>query len=432
MRPFYLYKSKRGIYYVQFSNEKTHERFTALSTRQRNYTDAMKVACNWLQKGLPTREGRKPVEQVATVQSFMSLLAEGKLGPAELERIAEAFKAQGLAVSASAQAKPQSPEIVKTHLVSFLENFWTYETSPYVQDKLIHKQKIGKRHCYDSKNRISYWKEFFGDDSYLEDVTTLDLKAFEKSLADKGLSTGTLNHIMIAGKTAFKWAVANKKLAEDPCLGLTRYGKETKERDILTEAEAKKLFEVQWADERARVGSLVAMTCGLRMGEVLALRMCDVAENRLYVRHSWSALDGLKTPKNGKAREVPMLPSVKSALAKLATENPFGWDKERFIFYGTLPEKPVVENVLVEGFKDALARAGVSEAERKERNIVFHSWRHYYAKVIADRVDQRQAQLALGHMTAAMTAYYADHKTEADLAVIERAVGDAFSGALGG
>ncbi len=66
---------------------------------------------------------------------------------------------------------------------------------------------------------------------------------------------------------------------------------------------------------------------------------------------------------------MPLLPSVKSALAKLATENPFGWDKERFIFYGTLPEKPVVENVLVEGFKDALARAGVSEAERKERRL---------------------------------------------------------------
>jgi integrase len=431
MRPFYLYRSKRGIYYVQFSNEKTHERFTALSTKQRNYTDAMKVACNWLQTGLPTREGRKPVEQVATVQSFMSLLEGGKLGAAELDRITQALSSQGLAVSAIAQDKPQSTECAKTLLVPFLENFWTYETSPYVQDKLIHKQKIGKRHCYDSKNRIAYWKTHFGDEKFLEDVSTVDLKAFEKSLADKGLSTGTLNHIMIAGKTAFKWAVANKKLVEDPCIGLTRYGKETKERDILTEEEVKKLFKVKWVDERARVGSLVAMTCGLRMGEVLALRMCDITENRIYVRHSWSALDGLKTPKNGKAREVPLLPSVKKEITMLASKNPFGWDQERFIFYGTLPDRPVVENVLNEGFKGALLLAKISEKQRKDRNIVFHSWRHYYAKVIADRVEQRQAQLALGHMTAAMTAFYADHKTESDLVAIERAVGDAFSGTLG-
>lgn len=99
-------------------------------------------------------------------------------------------------------------------------------------------------------------------------------------------------------------------------------------------------------------------------------------------------------------------------------------------FYGTLPDRPVVENVLNEGFKEALLLAHISEKERKERNIVFHSWRHYYAKVIADRVEQRQAQLALGHMTAAMTTYDADHKTESDLAAIEHAAADAFGSCL--
>lgn len=430
MRPFYLYKTHRGIFYVQYFNELSGKRGSPHSTFQRNYTDAFKVACNWLQKGLPTREGRKPVEMVAAVQSFMSLLDGGKLGKAELDRITKSLALQGYGITAAQQSEVKPVEVCKTSLVAFLENFWTYDKSPYVQDKLIHKQKIGKRHCSDSKNRVSYWKEYFTESKSLEDVTTVDLKAFEKSLADKKLSTATLNHIMIAGKTAFKWAVANKKLAEDPCIGLTRYGKETKERNILTEAEVTKLFQVKWADERARVGSLVAMTCGLRMGEVLALRMCDVAETRLFVRHSWSSLDKLKTPKNGKSREVPLLPSVKSALTKLASMNPFGWDQERFIFYGSLDDRPVVENVLNEGFKEALRMANISESQRVERNIVFHSWRHYYAKVIADRVDQRQAQLALGHMTAAMTAFYADHKTEADLAVIERAVGDAFVGCL--
>ena len=276
---------------------------------------------------------------------------------------------QGYGITATKFVEVQSIEPVKTLLVPFLENFWTFETSPYVQDKLIHKQKIGKRHCYDSKNRVTYWKDFFTETKVLEDVTTGELKAFEKYLADKKLSTATLNHIMIAGKTAFKWAVANKKLAEDPCIGLTRYGKETKERNILSEAEAKKLFEVKWNDERARVGSLVAMTCGLRMGEVLALRMCDVADSRLFVRHSWSSLDGLKTPKNGKTRELPLLPAVKNALTRLASSNPFGWNPERFIFYGTLPDRPVVENVLNEGFKEALKLAKVSEAQRVERDL---------------------------------------------------------------
>ena len=80
MRPFYLYKTHRGIFYVQYHNELTGKRGSPHSTFQRNYNDAFKIACNWLQKGLPSREGRKPVETVATVQSFMSLLEGGKLG----------------------------------------------------------------------------------------------------------------------------------------------------------------------------------------------------------------------------------------------------------------------------------------------------------------------------------------------------------------
>lgn len=432
MRPYYIYRTCRGIYYVQFFNELTGKRGSPRSTFQRTYPDALKVVCNWLQKGLPSPEGRKPIQTVATVQAFLDLVQHGKLGSSELQRIQKVFATQGISVSSEANTVVTPKQPPKTPLISFLDTFWNYESSPYIKDKLIHKQRIGKRHCYDSRNRVSYWKAYFTEAKYLEDVTTQDLKAFEQALAARGLSAGSLNHIMIVGKTAFKWAVANKKLAEDPCAGLTRYAKDTKARDILSDDEASALFRVKWLDERARVASLVAMTCGLRMGEVLALRKCDIAENRLMVRHSWSVFDGLKSPKNGKTRVVPLLPAVRRELVKLANSNPFGLDPELFIFYGNLSDRPVVENVILDGFKDALAKIRISEALRKERNIVFHSWRHYYAKVIADRVEQRQAQLALGHMTAAMTTYYADHKTESDLAAIEHAAADAFGSCLSG
>jgi len=440
MRPFYLFKSKHGIFYVQYSNEMTHARCSAKSTRERSYTAAMKVACDWMRNGIPSRTGNRIVESEMVVDTFLNLLNGGKLDDAGIQTVVKALSEKGYTAPAGLiepavavpAPEPLPPPPPKTPLISFLDTFWNYESSPYIKDKLIHKQRIGKRHCYDSRNRVSYWKAYFTEAKYLEDVTTQDLKAFEQALAARGLSAGSLNHIMIVGKTAFKWAVANKKLAEDPCAGLTRYAKDTKARDILSDDEASALFRVKWLDERARVASLVAMTCGLRMGEVLALRKCDIAENRLMVRHSWSVFDGLKSPKNGKTRVVPLLPAVRRELIKLANSNPFGLDPERFIFYGNLSDRPVVENVILDGFKDALAKIRISEALRKERNIVFHSWRHYYAKVIADRVEQRQAQLALGHMTAAMTTYYADHKTESDLAAIEHAAADAFGSCLSG
>jgi len=444
MRPFYIYKAKNSVFYVQFTSEQTKKRLSALSTHQRNYNDALKIACNWLQNGIPSREGKRPVETVAAVQAFVSLVEGGELGKAECERVLKAFAHKGYVISAektvektaektaetnlekSKNNKPTATEPGKIGLVSFLEDFWNYDTSPYVQDKVIHKQRIGKQHCYISKKRVAHWEEYFDREKLLDEVTTGDIKAFELFLAKKNFTTATLNQLVLVGKTAFKWAVANKKLAENPCLGLTRYGKETQERGVLTQEEARTIFQVQWRDERARVASLIAMTTGMRMGEILALRVSDIGENRLFVRHSWSVFDGLKKPKNEKEREVPLIPSVKIALLKLARSNPFGWDPDQFIFYGTLKNSPVVNNVLSEGFKDALYKSGISEELRVERNIVFHSWRHYYAKVISDRVGQRQAQLALGHLTASMTAHYADHKTEEDLSAIEQAVGEAF------
>lgn len=437
MRPFYIYKSKHGIYYVQFTDERTQVRLSARSTGQRSYTDALRVACAWLRDGVPEKGRARPVDDVATVKAFLGLLENGKIVSSELERIAGSLSRLGVGVTVSGDSVGtdfQVPvvESTKTLLVPFLDSFWTYETSPYVQDKVIHKQRIGRQHCHTSRQRVSHWCEYFTESKYLEDVTTSDLKGFERFLAEKGLSAASLNHILIVGKTAFKWAVANGKLSADPSSGLTRYGKDTKARDILSDEEVKAILSVKWEDERARVASLVAMTCGLRAGEILGLQVCDIGENRLHVRHSWSTFEGLKSTKNGKERVVPLLPFVRLEVLRLARSNPFGWDPERFVFYGNLPDRPVVINVIHDAFKKALARIGISESLRKERNIVFHSWRHYYAKVVADRVDQRKAQLALGHITAAMTEHYANHRTEGDLLAVELALGNAFSSVLSG
>jgi integrase len=393
----------------------------------------MLVACEWLNSGIPVSGGKtRAVESDSVIKAFLDSVRKGTLLESDISRIVAELARYGVSFDKRSESPSRAVSGVRTPLIAFLDQFWTYDKSPYIQDKLIHKQRISKKHCHFTRLRLKYWDEFFGTDKMLEDVTTKELKEFERFLAEKSFSAASLNHIILAGKTAFKWAVANEMIPADPCAGLTRYRNDARSRGILSEPEAKKLFTVTWDDERARVASLVAMTAGLRAGEILALRVCDITENRLMVRHSWSSYDGLKSPKNGFVREVPLLPFVRTALLRLARDNPFGWDPERFVFYGNLPDRPVVINVINEGFKKALARIGISESLRKERNIVFHSWRHYYAKIVADRVDQRKAQLALGHMTAAMTEHYANHRTEGDLQAVELALGNAFSSVLSG
>jgi integrase len=83
---------------------------------------------------------------------------------------------------------------------------------------------------------------------------------------------------------------------------------------VLTVEEAGALFAKPWADGAAMAGNLLSATTGMRQGEVLAVRGGDIGEGVLSVGHSWSAEDGLKSPKNGEARPVPLLPEVREAL----------------------------------------------------------------------------------------------------------------------
>ena len=70
--------------------------------------------------------------------------------------------------------------------------------------------------------------------------------------------------------------------------GLMKFSGRPAKRGVLAEEEVGRLFKVRWADERARIGNLTAMSTGLRAGEVLALQVRDIGEDRLHVRHSWS------------------------------------------------------------------------------------------------------------------------------------------------
>ena len=63
-------------------------------------------------------------------------------------------------------------------------------------------------------------------------------------------------------------------------------------RGVLSEEEVVWLFARPWSDERAWLGNVLALSTGLRQGEVLAVQVRDVADDRLRVRHAWSTWTG--------------------------------------------------------------------------------------------------------------------------------------------
>ena len=121
----------------------------------------------------------------------------------------------------------------------------------------------------------------------------------------------------------------------------------------------------------------------MRQGEVLAIRGADIGDAVLNVSHSWSVADGLKSPKNGEARKVPLLPEVKAALLAQPAKTPHTDipEAERFVFWGMSADKPRTDGG---SMLDALhAELETMSIDWRTRNIVFHGWRHFYAARMA-------------------------------------------------
>ena len=83
-------------------------------------------------------------------------------------------------------------------------------------------------------------------------------------------------------------------------------------------------------------------------------------------------------------------------------------------------------NTLLKNLISALKTAGISESERKKRNINFHSWRHYYSKKMADALNERAMKLT-GHKTDSVFETYANHQSVNDFKEAEKATKEVFS-----
>jgi integrase len=138
--------------------------------------------------------------------------------------------------------------------------------------------------------------------------------------ADK--SASYRNSILNAGLIPLGWAYEERLIPADIAKDFERYGGKATKRGVLTVEEAGTLFAKPWADA-AMAASLFSATTGMRQGEVLAVRGEDIGEAVLNVVHSWSAADGLKSPKNGESRRVPLLPEVREAFLAQLTTNPY-------------------------------------------------------------------------------------------------------------
>jgi len=314
--------------------------------------------------------------------------------------------------------------------ISFLINFWNWEISLYIKEKLRKSHGIHKMHCLKQGQSVTkYWEPFFKG-RYLGDITAGDVDAFISHMGDMDLSASRKNVVIKAGVKPLRWAFSKGKIEKDPTRGHMMFsGVETK-RNILNPTAVAAAFLAVWKDNRVMLANMLASVTGMRSGEVQALRFQDIGKDCLYVRGAWNRADKIKLPKNNRIRTVELpFPDLIYGLVELAKQNPWGATPDSFVFWTeTKPTIPMRGCLFVQGLREALIQIGFTKDEAAKYD--FHGWRHFFTSYMIKKLNKKLVKGETGHLTDAMLDLYSDHETEGDRALIQATKKETFAGLL--
>lgn len=297
----------------------------------------------------------------------------------------------------------------KTLFHTYVTDFWNYDKSAYIQG-ILKRGGSFSRTVADWRESITrrFILPYFCN-MHLSSITPQDMKNLSNSSANKCLTA--LNLIL-------KQAVKDDLLETNPCENVKPLKENPKEKGILTIEEAKKLMnpntmDLYWDNKKYYVANLLAMTTGLRHGEITALHREDLFPDHLVITHSYDRTYGIKDTKTHKTREVIIHPKIYALLLSIAPEN-------GFLFSLKDGSKPISPKMFGMALKKALMRIGLTEEEIKERNVTFHSWRHFANTVMRARnIPDSVVQAVTGHSTAQMTDHYSHFNLEHQKAITE-------------
>jgi integrase len=317
-------------------------------------------------------------------------------------------------------AVPVEKKVPTLH--EFGKSFWVHGESSFLTYREQRGYSISKAHA---RNQQRYFEKYidptFGK-KRLDTITSPMIETWFLGLKDLGLTHQTCNHMLSNLRTILGEAARLGLIPSNPADAIKPLSKNAAVKGILTTDEVKLLFGTNasttyWSNWTCYVANLTAATTGMRMGEIQALRWEDIGKDRITVRHSWDRTFGLKTTKTAKERVIPLSAALKSKINLLTMHK----DPKAFVFTHTQGATPTNDRPLSDSLFDALEKIGITEAERKERNITFHSWRHFFNTFLRRQgIHDSKVQMVTGHSSADMTEHYT-HFDIGDLKEVEEA-----------
>ncbi|PKL21744.1 MAG: hypothetical protein CVV48_06485 [Spirochaetae bacterium HGW-Spirochaetae-4] len=299
------------------------------------------------------------------------------------------------------------PSTIKqaTTLKEFSKPFWIWGECPYVMDKIKRGGTYSRSFC--DANRKSLEKHIlptFGN-KRITKITTSMVNSWLLDLPKVAeVSRSTANKMLSLLRIILDEAVRQNIIRTNSAGLVKPLIEKANARDAFTREESAKLLNdpTHWGNELSYTASLLCACTGMRAGEIRALRVLDIHPDHILVEHSWDEKYGLKSTKSGNSRKIPITSELYQTLMNLAPDKLDG-----FIFSLTNGETPMSGRVFANSLYRKMREVGITEEERVERGLSFHSWRHFFnTQLIAAGVSGEITRAVVGHENEAMTEHY--------------------------
>ncbi|SHJ82979.1 Site-specific recombinase XerD [Geosporobacter subterraneus DSM 17957] len=285
------------------------------------------------------------------------------------------------------------------------------------------KMYIDHERLYKEANTIIRYglavKKFEALNDYrITEITALHIQNCVDEMVRQGLKSSSVKQYTNTIKTIFNNAIEPHRLIRDNPVNKVKIPAEDKNKKI------KALMAWQLEDLASKItnrkhyiATLLAGTCGLRIGEITGLKWSDIDEinARLTVNrqrkkgNNKGYVDG-KTKHANSNRVVPIPPKTLSELIRFRKEFPISIDN----------------NVLGIKNNDSLSKFLRQKYKKLGYSVTVHDLRHTYATLlISNGVDFKTAAKLLGH-SVEMTMRIYSHVTDDMLDRASKIVGNIF------
>jgi integrase/recombinase XerD len=211
-----------------------------------------------------------------------------------------------------------------------------------------------------------------------------DVRAFQVHLVSQGVAWASLNQTVCALRFLFGVTLGRKEMLE-----LVAYARTPRKLPVVLSGEEVVRFLAAVPGLKPRVALTTAYAAGLRLSEVVALKVGDIDSKRMVIR--------IVRGKGGKERQAMLSPQLLKILrAYWRVVRPPIW-----LFPGRNPAQPISRKMLATACQLACEAPGLS------KRVTVHTLRHSFATHLLEHgTDLRIIQVLLGHNHLSTTALY--------------------------